>query len=188
MGTLAWIAVGTALVALAVVLVRTLWRLRGTYLVGCPETGRAAAVELDMPYAVVSSALGPPRLRLADCSRWPARAHCGQACLSDLEEAPENCLVRTIVGQWYAGRSCAYCGQRFGVLHWHDHKPALLDPEGQTRQWNELPAQDLPDVLRAYRPVCWNCHIAESFRREHPELVVERPARPTHARRADGPA
>jgi hypothetical protein len=24
-------------------------------------------------------------------------------------------------------------------------------------------------------PVCWSCHIAESFRRTHPELIVDRP-------------
>jgi hypothetical protein len=24
-------------------------------------------------------------------------------------------------------------------------------------------------------PVCWNCHIAQTFRRVHPELVVVRP-------------
>ena len=30
--------------------------------------------------------------------------------------------------------------------------------------------------MGTHLPVCWNCHIAESFRREHPELVVDRPA------------
>jgi hypothetical protein len=26
-------------------------------------------------------------------------------------------------------------------------------------------------------PVCWGCYVAQSFRREHPELVVYRPWR-----------
>ena len=30
-------------------------------------------------------------------------------------------------------------------------------------------------------PVCWNCHIAESFRREHPDLVTDRDNRATGA-------
>ena len=31
-----------------------------------------------------------------------------------------------------------------------------------------------PVMLDSYLPVCWDCHIAESFRREHPELVTDR--------------
>jgi hypothetical protein len=170
-----WAALGLAFAVAGSLLVRAFWRLRGTHLVTCPETGRPAAVELDLPYAVTSSAFGPTRLRLSECSRWPERRRCGQACLSDLEEAPENCLLREIVGRYYEGRSCAFCGRPFDVLHWHDHKPALVDDEQRTFQWNELRPEELPEALRRCRPVCWNCHIAESFRREHPDLVVERP-------------
>jgi hypothetical protein len=41
-------------------------------------------------------------------------------------------------------------------------------------QWSEIPAEKLQEVMRTHQPVCWNCHIAETFRREHPELVVDR--------------
>jgi hypothetical protein len=34
------------------------------------------------------------------------------------------------------------------------------------------------DVLATHRPVCWNCAVAEGFRRAHPELVTDRQARP----------
>jgi hypothetical protein len=30
--------------------------------------------------------------------------------------------------------------------------------------------------LGRHWPVCWSCHMSETFRRAHPELVVERPA------------
>jgi hypothetical protein len=33
----------------------------------------------------------------------------------------------------------------------------------------------LPEVFLTYAPVCWDCHIAETLRREHPELIVDRP-------------
>jgi len=41
-----------------------------------------------------------------------------------------------------------------------------------------IPAEKLQEVLRTDWPVCWNCHVAETFRREHPELVVNRPEAP----------
>lgn len=157
---------------------RRLLALRGTRLVTCPDNGRTVAVDLDTKYSAVHSAFGRPHFRLRDCSRWPEKAGCGQMCLGDLEGAPHDCLARTIVNRWYAGKPCAFCGRVFGAIHWHDHTPALLDAEGFTRAWNDLPPETLPDVLATHRPVCWNCHVAETFRRLHGDLVVERPPRP----------
>ena len=159
-------------------LTRTYLRLRGKRLITCPETREPAAVDLDLKYAAFSSAFGKPHLRLKDCSRWPEREHCGQMCLSQIEGAPQDCLVRQIVARWYHGKRCAYCRKDFGQIQWHDHKPAILSPEGMTLQWNEVAPEQLPYMLSTHRPVCWNCHIAESFRRHHPELVVDRPPRP----------
>jgi hypothetical protein len=34
--------------------------------------------------------------------------------------------------------------------------------------------QILQVKLDAYLPVCWDCHIAGSFRREHADLVTDR--------------
>ena len=34
--------------------------------------------------------------------------------------------------------------------------------------------EKLPAIPAVYRPVCWTCHVGETFRREHPELVVDR--------------
>jgi len=152
--------------------------LRGTRLVTCPDNGRAAAVDLDVKYSAVHSALGRPQFRLKDCSRWPEKAGCGQMCLGDLEAAPQDCLVRTVVSRWYAGKRCVFCRRHFGEIHWHDHSPALLDDQGITREWNEVPPASLPEFLASHQPVCWNCHIAETFRRERPDLFVDRPPRP----------
>jgi hypothetical protein len=30
-------------------------------------------------------------------------------------------------------------------------------------------------VLETHFPVCWDCYIAQQFRRDHPDLVVFRP-------------
>ncbi|MGB8473126.1 MAG: hypothetical protein WCE61_03440 [Candidatus Acidiferrum sp.] len=155
--------------------VRTYLKLRGKRIVSCPETGEDAAVRVAAGKAALESTVGHEHLRLSECSRWPEREACGQMCLQQIKEAPNACLVSTIVNKWYEGKECAYCHQPFGELHWEDHHPALVDAQGKTVQWNEVPAEKLQDVMKTHWPVCWNCHIAESFRREHPERVVDRP-------------
>lgn len=47
--------------------------------------------------------------------------------------------------------------------------------DSETVEWNEIPAEKLPGVLSTYRPVCWSCHITETFIKQHPDLVVYRP-------------
>jgi hypothetical protein len=68
-----------------------------------------------------------------------------------------------------------YCGSPLGHIDWHERKPALMRPDGNTIEWHEILPEHLPDVLATHRAVCWNCHIVEGFRRQYPELVVERP-------------
>ena len=86
--------------------------------------------------------------------------------------------MRTILARWYAGKQCVFCRRDFGEIQWHDHKPALMGADEITREWTENPPETVPEVLASHRPVCWNCHVAETFRRVHAELVVERPPRP----------
>jgi hypothetical protein len=153
-------------------------RWRGKRVVTCPESERPAAVDLDLRYAIAGGIVGRPELRLRDCSRWPERENCGQMCLTQVQESPESCRVRTMLETWYQAKPCAYCGRAFGEIHWHDHKPGLRSPDGQLREWAAVPAETLPDVFLTHRPVCWNCLIAEGFRQRFPDLVVDRPPRP----------
>jgi hypothetical protein len=163
-GIVAWYAVSAYL------------KYRGKGVVYCPETGEPVAVEVDATHAALTISDGVPELRLRSCSRWPEREGCGQECVAQIELAPEECMARLLLTNWYEGKSCIYCGKPFGEINWTDHKPALFHPEERrTVEWSEIQPQRLPAVLRTHLPVCWNCHIAESFRHEHPELVVERP-------------
>lgn len=172
---------------LAVVVIRALRgatfyrRFRGRHLVTCPATKKPAAVTLDASRAAVSAALGEAHLRIQECSRWPAlkpgqgeRRRCGQHCLAQVEAAPEDCLIKTMLTRWYAGRACVLCRSPIDKVDWLGQKPAVRAPDGSTVEWDEIAAERLPDVLASHQPVCWNCHIAESFRRQHPELVVDR--------------
>jgi hypothetical protein len=156
--------------------VRVYMRYRGKAVVSCPETGNPATVEVDAAYAALTFTRGIPELRLTNCMRWPERAGCGQDCMRQMELSPEQCIVRELLAGWYKGKSCIYCHQTFDEINWAEHKPAFYDAaKGRTVEWSEIPPEAIPLALVIHLPVCWNCHIAESFRRAHPELVVERP-------------
>lgn len=157
---------------------RTYMAFRGKRLVSCPETHQPAAVRVAAGAAAANTILGNPGIALKECSRWPQRQDCPQDCLAQIEEAPQACLVWNIMNRWYEGRDCVYCGKPFGEIHWHDHPPALLSKEGKTIQWNAIAPENLQAALATHKAVCWSCHMAESFRREHPDLVLERTATP----------
>lgn len=148
---------------------------RGARVITCPETKAPAGVEVDARHAVMSAIFDEPELRLKDCSRWPERAGCGQECVRQIEAAPMECLVRTKLARWYAERACLLCGKAFGEINWLDHKPALMSPNHTLIGWSEIRAEDIPHALATHEPVCWDCYIAETFRLEHPDMVVDRP-------------
>jgi hypothetical protein len=151
---------------------------RGKRIVTCPETHQPAAVEVAAGEAALGAFLFEPTLRLKECSRWPEREHCGQECLPQLEVNLENCLVWNIVSKWYEDKKCVFCHRTFGKLHTLDHAPALLSPDHKTVEWKDLRPEQLPAVFSTHRPVCWNCHVAQTFRRVHPELVTDREPEP----------
>ena len=150
---------------------------RGARVITCPETKAPAGVEVDARQAAFSAIFDESELRLKDCSRWPARAGCGQECVQQIEAAPMECLVRTMLARWYEEKFCILCGKVFGEINWLDHKPALMSPEHTVLEWCDIPAANITSVLATHEPVCWDCDIAETFRREHPEMVVDRPYR-----------
>jgi len=162
--------------------VRAYFGYRGKRLITCPETHTTAAVDVAAGEAAVGAFLSEPTLRLKECSRWPERQDCGQECLQQIEADPENCLVWNIVSKWYEGKSCAFCHKQIGPLHHVDHAPALLAPDHTTVEWKQVRPEQLPEIFKTYLPVCWNCHVAENFRRLHPELIVNRELEPKRMR------
>lgn len=159
-------------------IVRAYRRYRGERVVTCPETGKTVAVEVNASMAAVSASLDDPRLRLSSCSRWPERQGCGQACLAEIEAAPDGCLVRERLAAWYREARCALCGRMIGEIRWTDRKPALLAPDRKTLDWSQVVPEELPVILTTHRPICWNCHVAESFLRRYPDRVVKDPRKP----------
>jgi hypothetical protein len=165
-----------SMIPLGWVFLRTYRKFRGTRVITCPETGCAAAVEVDKGHAAATAAAGERELRLSTCSRWPEKEECGQECLSQIEASPEGCLVRSMLVEWYRNGACAYCREEIPEIRWSDNKPALLTPDGKTLDWADVRPEDLPRVFETHRRVCWNCHVAQSFRAQFPGLAVERPA------------
>ena len=137
-------------------------RLRGKRVVTCPETGQPAAVELDAWHAALTAMVGRRDLRLRECSRWGEHHDCGQACLKQIEAAPEACLVRTILTKWYRGKSCVCCGRPLDEVTWSLHKPCLMSPELRIVELASLQPETIPWILETHQPVCWNCNVAET--------------------------
>jgi hypothetical protein len=160
------------------VVVRAWLSYRGPHVVVCPDNGRAAGVDLDVRFGMAAALVGAPGLRLKACSRWPEKEHCGQECLVQVEEAPDDCRVRSVLRRFYVGQSCVVCARPFDPIAWHDHKPAIRRPDGMTVEWASIRPEELLDELAAGKPVCWSCHMALRFRHEHADLVIERPHLP----------
>jgi hypothetical protein len=158
-------------------LVSAFLKVQGSRTVTCPETGKSTIVKVDAVHAALTSTLGSQDIRLRDCSRWPLKRECGQECLVNLDVAPGDCLVSGVLMRWYNGKICVYCRKEFGEINWVDHRPALRTPEGKLIEWREVTTDEVPIVLQTHFPVCWDCYIAQSFRRDHPDLVVYRPWR-----------
>ena len=175
--SLVGLAVGISIFA-SVKGLRAYLRARGKRLVSCPENHCTAAVELDARGAGLRAVRGGTYLCLQDCSRWPEKKDCDQACLTELGASGQGCLVRSVVANWYKGKTCVYCHKPVdNAAEWTGHMPGLLDQDYQTVSRADVPPEKLPDVFTTHKPVCWSCHMAETFRRQHPELVTDRPAR-----------
>ena len=122
---------------------------------------------------------GRPQLRLDACTRWPEKRGCGQECLGQIEGAPDACLLRNILADWYQGKTLRVLRPRVrrGLTgtttsprssRW-TARSSTGAASGPSRSWT---------CSRPTDPVCWDCAVAEGFRRAHPELVTDRGRRP----------
>ncbi len=175
-----WSVAGAVVVAIAITVFTVAFfnawrRYRGLRVITCPDNLHSAAVHLDVLRAARWSAVsGEAPLNIRTCSRWPEKAGCDQACVPQIESLGDASRVQTIAAAWYAGKRCCYCRKPIEDIIWHERPPALLTPEGMSREWKEVAAEELPEIFKTHQPVCWTCHIRESFRREHGDLVIER--------------
>jgi hypothetical protein len=150
-------------------------KYKGPMVVVCPETQHDVGVEVDAGRATLAEVAGISDIDLTSCTRWPDRNDCGRECLQQIDLAPEEHLVSTQLARWFEGKSCCICGTRFTHVESKAHKPALLDPEAELVDWDDVDPVRLRETLETHRPVCFNCHLAIRIRRDYPDRVYDMP-------------
>jgi len=73
--------------------IRVYFKFRGTRVVTCPETHKAAVVEVAAKSMGMQAILDEPCLRVSECSRWPMCKGCGQDCLREIEARPSELRI-----------------------------------------------------------------------------------------------
>jgi hypothetical protein len=80
-----------------------------------------------------------------------------------------------LLKRFFDNKSCAICKRVIPPVQRTGPKPGLLNPDThETHAWDHIPNENLPSVLDTHLPLCSACVLAESFRHDHPELVVDR--------------
>lgn len=152
------------------------WKFHGTMLVTCPENHKSAAVKPSLARAVAGGFLNRPGLELKACSRWPDLIDCDQTCLFQIEQGPDEHRVWNIATKWFEGKKCAICRKRIAPVSHVDHAPGLMTiDDRKTVEWRELPPEQLADAFAKCVPVCWSCHMTETFLRKFPDRALIRP-------------
>jgi hypothetical protein len=173
---IALVAIVAAFVIRRVIVTSQAWKFHGRMLVTCPETKKPAAVDVATFRFAVGEFLNRPHLELKDCSRWPEREDCKQDCLFQIEGDPEDRRVWNIAAKWFQGKKCALCRKPIEPVSHMDHAPALMKTvDRKTVEWTNLPAEQLPEAFEDSIPVCWSCHMTETFLRKFPGRAVVRP-------------
>jgi hypothetical protein len=156
-------------------------RMRGTRVIVCPENHQPAAVKVDASHAAMTAVWESPDIRLQSCSRWPEREGCDQSCTSQISGSPADTLAFEMLKKWYSDKSCAICRRPIPPLQHVGPKPGMLNvasPGHETLSWDEIPAEHLPAMFETHLAVCSSCQVAEAFRRQFPDLVLDRDRRP----------
>jgi hypothetical protein len=93
--------------------------------------------------------------------------------------APAGTRAGDLLRAWFAGKTCAICERPIPPIHRIEQHPGLMNPASSSHEviaWEQFARDEhLPDMLETHAPVCSNCVMAETFRRQYPDLVVERP-------------
>lgn len=177
MATEVYLLTSLVVIAAAYLLMRVhqMIKFQGKMLVTCPENRKGAAVKISWGRALMAALLGRQHLELCECSRWPELEKCERDCLFQVERDPKGHKVWNVAANFFAGKTCAYCGKPIDALSHFDQYPALLDAGKKTTEWDKLRPEELAEAFENRKPVCSSCHTIETLIREHPDRVTFRP-------------
>lgn len=88
---------------------------------------------------------------------------------------PHDAETTARLKYFFEGKACAACGRPIPPLHAGDLRPGLLNlTTREAMAWKDIPPVNLTTTLEGHAPICSNCLTLETFRRQHPELIVDR--------------
>jgi hypothetical protein len=88
---------------------------------------------------------------------------------------PHDAAMTAQLRQYFEGKACGSCGRDIPPVHAGEMRPGLLNTSTHEEMaWADIPSANLSATLEAHVPICSNCLVSESFRRQHPELVLDR--------------
>lgn len=88
---------------------------------------------------------------------------------------PHDAATTAQLKHFFEGKVCAACSRPIPPVHLGDLRPGLLNARTQEEiAWDDIPTTNLSATLEDHAPICSHCLVVEGFRRQHPELVVDR--------------
>jgi hypothetical protein len=115
-------------------------RYSGGRPVACPETHQTAVVNFDARHAAATATEGVPDLCLSDCTLWPERSQCAQACLPQaLRAQPYSPAERRVTAKpiyHLPVLLAAFIAWYLGII-WHSHylfRTQWMNSIGLTRE------------------------------------------------------
>jgi hypothetical protein len=88
-----------------------------------------------------------------------------------------------LLKRFFDGKTCAVCKRPIPPVQRTGMKPGLLNPTThETHSWDQIPNVNVAALLETQLPICSSCQVAESFRQQFPDRVVDRdrPVQDTH--------
>lgn len=88
---------------------------------------------------------------------------------------PHDAATTAQLRQFFGGKECAACSRPIPPVHVGELHPGLLNADThEAIAWEDIPAANLSATLESHRTLCSSCLTAETFRRQYPDLVVDR--------------
>jgi hypothetical protein len=97
---------------------------------------------------------------------------------------PHDAATTAQLKHFFEGKHCAACSRPIPPVHAGELHPGLLNATThEAIAWENIPAANLSTTLESHVTICSSCLTVETFRRQYPELVVDRHrsfANPSH--------
>jgi hypothetical protein len=88
---------------------------------------------------------------------------------------PHDAATTAQLKHFFEGKPCSACSRPIPAVHAGELRPGLVNSSThQSVAWADIPSANLSTTLQSHVPICSNCLVIETLRRQHPELVVDR--------------